>query len=643
MNHILGVVGDAAPGELTDLLYTMQEALGAPEADSWNQLIVPGGVLAASRPDTTSPLLAGCGVQMLSAGRCIAVTDAVLDNREDLLRQWAVPLPQRDHCQDDTLVFKAWQQWQLECMDHLLGDWILGVWDADDRCLTLIRDHHGNSALFYGSNTRCLAFSSARQAVQALPFVTRELDDLAVACALAHLNPPGQRTLFRDVACVLPAHWVRWHRNTFRTQRYWYPENIPLWMGAQEETYAEALVEGLRIAVSQTVSRAQRPGLSLSGGLDSGAVASQAVPALPATVPALTAYCAVPLQDTQSAWPAGSIADEFAMAGRIAEHTGIPVLQAIRSETIDPLAGIAYMLQVNGEPSVGAGNMYWIADLLSTAAAHGHDLLLNGQQGNGTISWYGRPWSRSFRDLVRHRSWLMALRHKVVRPLLRHGLTPFYNRWSTGREPWLRQTLIQPDLARRVHLREYVSDSAFGLWFENFHPDPRYYRLQTIEPGTSRVGMRWAERGRYHKLRLRDPTASKPLMELCLSIPDSVWSGPRGSDRWLIRQAMQGYLPTEVTRTLARGRQSSDLFQRLQAIEPRITDTLARLGDNRFVITYLDMARACQTWHTLGQSPFSFRHQQQCLIEIMPALAMGLFLLKEVDAPAYRQLVQVSG
>ena len=639
MNHILGVVGDASREELTGHLYTMQAALGVPERDAWSQIALPGGVLAATRHDMASSLLAGCGVQVLPGGGSIAVADAVLDNRDELLRQWAVASSQQTLCPDDALVFRAWQQWDLQCGEHLLGDWMLGVWDAGTQCLTLIRDHHGNTALFYVQSGRCLAFSSSRQALHALPFVSRALDDLAVACTLTHLNPPGQRTLFRDIAFVPPAHGMRWRQGARRVRQYWYPEDIPLWQGQTEETYAEALVAGIQDAVSRMVSRAQHPGLTLSGGLDSGAVASQAVPALRADAPALAAYCAVPVHDTQRHWPAGSIANEWSLARRIAEHTGIPALHAIRAATVDPLQGIDYMLRVNGEPSVGAGNMYWIADLLDTVEAGGHDLLLTGQQGNGTISWYGRPWSRSFRELARHRSLLVALRHKVVRPLLRHGLVALYNRCVGTREPWLQKTLIQPALAHRVHLQDYVAETAFGLWFQNFHPDPRHYRLQAIEPGTSRVGARWAERGRHHHLRLRDPTASKPLIELCLSIPDSVWSGPRGTDRWLVRQAMQGYLPPEVTDTLSRGRQSSDLFQRLQAIEPRITETLTLLEENRDVTCYLDMARARQTWHTLCQTPFRFQHQQQCLIEIMPALAIGLFLLQEVDASTYQRIM----
>ncbi len=634
MSHILGVVGDASLEELTGHLYTMQVALGAPAQGAWHQLAVPGGVLAVARSDTTSPLLASCGVQVLTADRCIAVADAVLDNRDELLAQWSGPSAPDASCPDDLLVCRAWQQWQLQCVDHLLGDWVLGVWDAAAHCLTLVRDHHGNSALFSVQTPRCLAFSSARQALQALPFVTRELDELAMACTLVHLNPPGQRTLFRDIACLPPAHWMQWRQGTLRTRRYWYPEDTPLWLDQKEETYAEALVAGIQDAVSPAVTRAQHPSLTLSGGLDSGAIAALVPEPL-----VLTAYCAVPIHDTQRHWPAGAVANEWALARLTAEHTGIPTLHPVRADTLDPLQGIAYMLQVNGEPSVGAGNMYWIADLLHMAAMNGHDLLLTGQQGNGTISWYGRPWSRSFRELAQHRSVLVALRHKVIRPLLRHGFVTLYNRCVGSPEPWLRKTLIQPGLAQRVHLREYVAETAFGFWFQNFHPDPRHYRLQAIEPGTSRVGTRWAERGQHHKVRLRDPTASKALIELCLSIPDTVWSGPRGTDRRLIRQAMQNRLPREVTGTLARGRQSSDLFQRLQALEPGVTAVLARLQQNGQVVDCLDMARARRTWQTLCQTPFDYRHQQQCLIEVMPALAMGLFLLREADAPVYQELM----
>ena len=69
-------------------------------------------------------------------------------------------------------------------------------------------------------------------------------------------------------------------------------------------------------------------------------------------------------------------------------------------------------------------------------------------------------------------------------------------------------------------------------------------------------------------------------------------------------------------------------FQRLQAMEPRITDTLTLLGKNEQVSSYLDVTRAGQTWQTLCQQPFGYRHQQRCMMEIMPALATACSCLK---------------
>ena len=246
MNHIVGIVGDASPEELVRYLSTMQAALGVPEQSAWNQVAVSGGVFAATRPETASPLLAGCGVQYQKTEESIAVTDAVLDNRADLLRRWTVPTDSEVQWQDDTLVFQAWQQWNLTCVENLVGDWILGVWNSDSQCLTLIRDHHGNSALFYVQTSRYVAFSSSRQALQALSFVSRQVDDLSVACTLVHLNPPGHRTLFRDIAFVPPAHWAQWQRGTLHTQRYWYPENTPLWRDQTEEPMQKPWWQGSR-------------------------------------------------------------------------------------------------------------------------------------------------------------------------------------------------------------------------------------------------------------------------------------------------------------------------------------------------------------------------------------------------------------
>lgn len=624
MGHILGVAGDAAPADLAIWRQAMLDHVPLPPDQGVKLAEARGGALAHVSGSGRDVPLAGGGLTRADSG-LLGAAEGMLDNRAELgaaLELEAGPLAA---ARDSDLIHLAFRRWGAECVHRLLGDYVWACWDPAEGVLTCGRDHNGNSVLYWSEGPGVIAFSTCGQALQGLSWLARKPDQLALAATIAMADPPLSRTVWEGIRILPPAHAAFWQSGRMRLRRYWYPEDTGLWSGQSEEVYAEALAAGIQDAAVRMFGRAQSPALTLSAGLDSGALAwAWRQSELPAD--RLTAYCATPEHDTQDNWPPGFVADELPGARETAQALGLSVPVGVAARNWDPLAGIRYMLRTNMEPSVGVGNMYWIAALLEDVQEAGHDLLMTGQQGNGTVSWYGRPWSLSFRELATHRSFRAAVRHKVVRPALRRaGSMGVLGLWK-GLEPWLRNSLLQPAKARQVHLREFLSQSAIQRAYPYLGADPLAPRLQVIDPGASRVGGRWAERGFRHGVRIRDATAAKDLVELCLSIPDRVWSGPAGADRWLARHAMRGRLPAEITDRNVRGRQASDLFQCLVAIRPQVDRTLEILGRDPAVTEYLDVDSATDTWRGLLTRPFRYTHRTACLRTVMPALGLGLFI-----------------
>ena len=77
------------------------------------------------------------------------------------------------------------------------------------------------------------------------------------------------------------------------------------------------------------------------------------------------------------------------------------------------------------------------------------------------------------------------------------------------------------------------------------------------------MGSIWAENSAAHGLDVRDATFDKRVMEFALSIPDREYTGPDGTDRWMIRAAMQGLMPDDVRLNRRLGMQAADVGQRL--------------------------------------------------------------------------------
>ncbi len=630
MSHILGVVGDAAAEDLFTYRQVMLEAMNLDSSSPVRVAEAPGGALAHVPSFGTEIPLAGGGLLGPGPG-LLGAAEGVLDNRQELGPFLSLDARRLQNTRDCEMMHLAFQLWGRGSVHRLLGDYVWAYWDPSRRLLTLGRDHNGNSVLFFSRTVGLLAFSTSHLALTALPWVGRELDPLSLAATIVNLNPLRSRTAWADIQLLPPAHTATWEGRDMRMQRYWFPEETELWTGQTESSYSEALVAGIQNAAGRMFERSRKPALTMSAGVDSGSLA-WVWAQMNTQDTDLALYCATPLFDTQASWPAGFIANELPQARATATHLGLRTPVAIKAEDWDPLRGIAYMLQANLEPSIGVGNMYWIADLLQTVQTENHDLLMTGQQGNGTISWYGRPWSRTFKELAAHRKMAFAFRHKVIRPFLRLGVTSYFHRASQGLEPWLESSLLKPEMARKLHFREFVSQTDFHGYYQFLDKDARLPRLQVIEPGKNRVGQRWAERGKMNGIRIRDATASKDLVELCLSIPDAIWSGPRGSDRLLARQTMTGKLPRQVTGGTVRGRQSADLFQRLTAQAGEVSHVLGNLAKQEEVVAYLNIDKALATWQSLQQQQFSYSHQQLCLTTIMPALGIGLFISTK-DAP----------
>ena len=155
----------------------------------------------------------------------------------------------------------------------------------------------------------------------------------------------------------------------------------------------------------------------LSGGLDSGSVASMAAFLLQKENKPLTTYSHVPLfRDKVSIDGKRNFFDETDHILSTAHfHQNInPIL--LDSKGISPIAGMRAYLDVSDHFIHGASNSYWMFEIFNTAAQSGFGALLTGENGNGALSNAGLPnllpWSHpSFRNNPK------SLLKELVRPL----------------------------------------------------------------------------------------------------------------------------------------------------------------------------------------------------------------------------------
>jgi asparagine synthase (glutamine-hydrolysing) len=528
----------------------------------------------------------------------VLVAEARLDNRDELYASLEIPAADRAALPDGELLLLAYEKWGRDAPQHLLGDWSFAAWHPREQQLFLARDHFGNTGLYFYQDERRFAFASSRKALFALG-IPRRLNEFFLACVLVSWSAHyGTQTIELDLHRLPPAHTLTLSGSRRTMEQYWWLEHTPELRLKNSQEYVEGLLSIYERAVRDRLRSTAGIGISLSGGLDSGSTAVLAARALRQRDQRLRAYTAVPEHDVGFATGDHTIGDEWSFAQLTAAAAGNVDLVPIPALEVTPIQGIKATLAIHDEPGHAASNVFWIRDLLSSARRDGLSTLLTGQGGNATVSWNGLDRARAVKELLGARSWKRAAQILVYPHLplvllrgLRHVLHPRGLDWS--------RSAISTDFARDIGLSaQYIQHSGDATKVEEWYP-PRRHRFAVIRPGASTIGSVWAETSAAHGLDVRDATYDKRVMVFALSIPDREYTGPDGTDRWVLRAAMKGLLPEEVRLNRRLGMQAADVGQRLVASAGEVDRTLVDLEGSELVRKYIDVARLRRVWEAL--------------------------------------------
>jgi asparagine synthase (glutamine-hydrolysing) len=520
---------------------------------------------------------------------CTFTAAGRLDNRDEIIRLLSVP-PRPTAVPDSELMLRAYQEWGDNCPTRLYGDWAFAAWHPEEQRLFLARDHQGHTALYYCADPRFFVFSSSRQTLLALNLAPMEMDELYLAQVLV-ASPAyhGERTIYKPIKRLPPAHSLTLTPGHLSTDRYWRLEDTAELLLPRREDYLDAFTELFDEAVRCRLRSDKGIAVSLSGGLDSGAIAATAAKLLKQENKRLAAFCSVPVADTAK-YVRKRFGDEFAFARKTAGHCGNIDLQQITADTISPIQAIRTMLAINNEPAHAAGNFYWLQAIRQAARSQGSGVLLTGQMGNAGISWTGSVFSQSMAFQLRHLGWRLWTK-ELAKQHLPPSLLTACRQLCAPAPAGGRFAAVHPDLARRLNLMErLMSDTA------QQPRTPAEKRCQIIMPGRSHGGFRHAENGVAYGLEIRDPTADARLLAFTLSVPDHIFMDQKtGLDRWLVREAMKGRLPDEVRLNRRRGRQAGDIVPRLRTCAAEVETALDELAHGP-AATYVNVPYMRQVW-----------------------------------------------
>jgi asparagine synthase (glutamine-hydrolysing) len=458
----------------------------------------------------------------------------------------------RFHSDSDTEVLvHLYEELGERLVERLRGMFAFAVWDARRGRLLLARDRVGLKPLYYYRDPERLIFGSEIKPILQWPNVPREIDVAALEDYLAFGVVPGERSIFRHIRKLPPAHTLVVDRRdwTASPRRYWKLNVEP-----DESRTVDEWTEALSAKFDETVDAhriADVPiGAFLSGGVDSSAV-----------VASLSRTGGEPLK-TFSVGFREEAYSELPYARRVAQQHGTEHVEEI--VTADAAAGLQDLVRFYDEPFADSSAIPTMA--LCRTARRFVTVALSGDGGDEAFGGYSRyahdlnearlrrlipGWLR--RTLLRQTAAAWPKADWLPRPMrMKTALTnlaldpaeAYANTISLCR-PRLRAELLLPDVRRRIN--GYRPESRIVDAYGRRNDDPLVGMIASdvslllpddfltkVDRASMAVG-----------LEVRPPLVDHEFLELAARVP-SRFKVRNGETKWIFKTICGRRLPQDI-------------------------------------------------------------------------------------------------
>ena len=384
MCGIVGAVAAHTPSEanVRKMIATLRQR--GPDAE--NVWAADGAALGHARLAVIDLTEAGAQPMLSANERYAMVFNGEIYNAETLrarLDQEGPPIRWRGH--SDTEVLLEWiaRHGITSALEAAAGMLALGIWDRQERRLTLARDRAGEKPLYYGWAGNTLLFASELKAFRAAEGFDPAIDREAEA-AFAELGyVPSPLCIYRDARKLPAGSCLAWTPDEGRT----WPEATPWWsietvaargtadpISTVEEGDA-ALEEVLGRAVEQQMISDVPLGAFLSGGIDSSLI-----------VALMQARASRPVKTFTVAFD-DAVFDESDYAAAVARHLGTEHY-ALRVSTTEARAVVPMLADMYDEPFADASQIP--LSLIAGFARRHVTVALSGDGGDELFAGYNR-------------------------------------------------------------------------------------------------------------------------------------------------------------------------------------------------------------------------------------------------------------
>lgn len=432
---------------------------------------------------------------------------------------------------DTEVILALYDKFGGKLIGKLPGMFAFAIWDDKQQKLFAARDRFGEKPFYYaiGKNGEFI-FASEIKAILATGLVEPILDKESLVHYLRHLYVAPDKTIYRNIFTLPPAHTLAWHNGNITVERYWQMPATDESIGLAEAT--EKFKSLLDQAVKDQLVADVPVAAFLSGGLDSSSIVAEA-----------SRYAK---NLNTIAFGFGESINELPFARAVAKKYDTKHLE-LTAKDYDLVELIQEMQTVYDEPFADSSNIPTY--LISKEASKIAKVVLTGDGGDELFGGY-TSWYKPLLYMQENKPLALGKIARLVLSEQKDKVREIYYRYRGQQN----RNFFTSVLAAHVAKNTYFSDSDLADLLgtamnselvakgDNLDDamkfDAGHYMPGDILVKTDRAAM-------ANGLELRSPFLNVPFAEFCLSLPSRLKIDEQ-RDKIILREAMAMKWPEEI-------------------------------------------------------------------------------------------------
>ncbi len=459
------------------------------------------------------------------------------------LREQLIQKGHMFHSKSDTeVLLHMYQEYGINMLEQLEGMYAIALADQKKEELYLIRDRFGIKPLYYAIQDGVVGFASEIKAMLDMPHVTKNISHEQIGDFLRYEYIHAPNTVFSDIKKIMPGNYIKISAKGLETIEYWDCRRQPQIFISIEEA-KKRIIEELKNSLRLHLRSDVPIGVFLSGGIDSGVLAAL----VSEEVSTVSTYT-LRFEDNEF--------DESNLAKLVSDKYSTNhhcyTVSAQDMKTLLPEM-IWYCDELLGDSGILPN--YIINKLV---AKDGIKVVLSGAGGDELFAGYNYYFGNKKEQFIGTFPGLTnmaAAMIKKVSPLTSKkmktaALLKKYPEKHMIESEQIFDEMLLDKLGNGFHMAFNIKEFYFNQFQQQglnglLYTDIKTYLTDDLMLLADRTTM-------AHSVEGRIPFLYRPLVELAMSLPESI-KAPKKQRKWLLREIAKEYLPEELLNAPKRG------------------------------------------------------------------------------------------